>query len=330
MINLDSIDFKILYELFLNSRQSSSSISKKTNINQSVVKYRIIKLKKTGIIKNYSIIPNFQKIGYHLYLFYINLQFASPGKEIEIINYFQKRKNTWRIESSQGKYNIILTILIKNIEELYRFYKGMLDKYSYYFKKISISQSYEISGFQTLQNKNIISKDSNKALKSNDLKEYEKKSLNKKILYILNKNARSPVIEIAKQLDISVPTAISYIKNLLKEGVIKNYSIIIDDEKIGFKRFFIRFTFYNYKKIDHIIHYLSSNSYIEEIYKVIGDYHLEIILHTTTLEHFHAIMEDFRNKYSNDLKDYDYYIISKVYTIPSESLIFNDNHYEES
>jgi DNA-binding Lrp family transcriptional regulator len=330
MMNLDSIDFKILYELFLNSRQSSSSISKKININLSVVKYRIKKLEKTGVIKNYCIVPNFQKIGYHLYLFYINLQFASPGKEIEIINYFQKRKNTWRIESSQGKYNIILTIVIKNTDELLHFYKDMLDKYSYYFKKISISQSYELSESQSLQNKNILSNDSNKTVKANDFKEYEKKSLNKKILYILNKDPRIPTVEIAQQLDISVPTVITYIKSLLKEGIIKKYSVIINDEKIGLKRFYIRFTFVDYKKIDHIIHYLSSNSYVEEIYKVIGDYHLEIILNTNTLEHFHAIIEDFRNRYSNDLKDYDYCIINKVYTIPSESLIFDDTHCEES
>jgi DNA-binding Lrp family transcriptional regulator len=324
MMNLDSIDFKILYELFLNSRQSSSSISKKININQSVVKYRITKLEKTGIIKNYCIVPDFQKIGYHLYIFYINLQYASPGKEIEIINYFKKRKNTWRIESSQGKYNIILTIVVKNAEELFHFYKDMLDTYSNYFKKISLSQSYELPESQSFQHKKKPSKDARKTVQTTDLKEYEKKSLHTKILSLLNKNARIPTIEIAQQLNLSVPTIISYIKSLLQEGIIKKYSVIIDTEKIGLKRFLIRFTFVDYKKIDHIIQYLSSNSYVEEIYKVIGDYHLEIVLNTNTLEHFHAIMEDIRNKYSNDLKDYDYCIINKVYAIPSESHIFDD------
>ena len=51
MINLDSKDFKILYELFLNSRQSFLKISKKTGINQSVVKYRIKKLEEAKIIQ---------------------------------------------------------------------------------------------------------------------------------------------------------------------------------------------------------------------------------------------------------------------------------------
>lgn len=327
-MNLDSIDYKILYELFMNSRQSSTAISNKINVNQSVVKYRITKLEKTGIIKHYCIVPDFQKIGYHLYLFYINLQYASPGKEIEIINYLQKRKNTWRIESSQGAYHIIFTIVVQNTEELYLFYKDMLEKYSNYFKKISISQSYELQGSQSMQHKRIPSKDPKKTLPPIDWKDFEKKSLHKKILSLLNKNARIPTIDIAQQLNISVPTVISYTKHLLQDEIIKKYSVTLDDEKIGLKRFHIRFTFADYKKIDHIIQYLSSNSYIEEIYKVIGEYHLEIMLHTNTLEHFHAIMEDIRNKYANDLKDYDYCIINKIYMVPSESLIFDDENNE--
>ncbi len=324
MMNLDSIDYKILYELFLNSRQSSNAISKKTAINHSVVKYRITKLEKTGIIKNYCIAPDFQKIGYHLYIFYINLQYASPGKEIEIISYLQKKKNTWRIETSQGKYNIILTIVVQNTEELLFFYKDMQNTYSNYFKKISLSQSYELPEPKPMQQKKTIGKQSTKTTPPTELKDYEKKTLYKKILFLLNKNARIPTINIAQQLNISAPTAITYIKNLQEEGIIKKYSVILDEEKIGLKRFFIRFTFADYKKIDPIVQYLSTNSYIEEIYRVIGEYHLEVILHTHTLEHFHAIMQDIRNRYSNDLKDYDYCIINKIYMIPNESRIFDD------
>jgi DNA-binding Lrp family transcriptional regulator len=325
MINLDAIDYKILYELFLNSRQSSNAISKKTNINQSVVKYRITKLEKTGIIRHYCIVPDFQKIGYHLYLFYINLQYASPGKEMEIITYLQKRKNTWRIESSQGKYNIILTVVVEHTEELISFYKDLLENYSNYFKTISISQSYELPQPQPMQYQKRRINDQKRTTVPGDWKDKEKTASYKKILSLLNKNARIPTIDIAQQLNISVPTVISYTKQLLQDGIIKKYTVILNDEKIGLKRFLIRFTFADYREIDHIIQYLRSNSYIEEIYKIIGEYHLEITLHTNTLEHFHAFMEDIRNRYANDLKDYDYCIINKIYMVPSVSQLFDDS-----
>jgi DNA-binding Lrp family transcriptional regulator len=115
---------------------------------------------------------------------------------------------------------------------------------------------------------------------------------------------------------------VSHIKKLTTCGVIENFSIIINSEKVGFKRFLLRLSFVHYKKIDLIIQYFSRISYVEEINKVIGEYHLEITLHTNTLEHFHAILEDFRTKYSNEIKDYDYFIISKVHTNSCESTIF--------
>ncbi len=50
---LDSKDHKILYHLFLNSRQSLSSVAKKVGLQKSVVEYRIKRLQTKGIIKNF-------------------------------------------------------------------------------------------------------------------------------------------------------------------------------------------------------------------------------------------------------------------------------------
>ena len=320
MSNLDSIDFKILYELFLNSRQSTLSISKKTNINQSVIKYRIKKLEKSGVIQGYSIILNYRKIDYRLYRLYISLQFTSTVKEKEIIYFFQEKKNTWRIESSTGKYDIILTLLIKKPRELFYFYKEIMDRFSDHFKKITIYESYETFGFRANTNMKKKSKNLDKNFQAYE--SYELDEPNKKILYFLNKNAKVPIIDLSKNLALSGPTVVSRIKKLIDDGVIENFSILINSEKVGFKRFLLRLSIVHYKKIDSIIQYFSLISYVEEINKVIGEYHLEIILHTNTLEHFHAIIDDFRTKYSDEINDYDYFIISKVYANPCNSRIF--------
>ena len=52
MKELDSKDHRILYNLFLNSRQSLSSIGKKVGLPKNVVKYRIDRLIENGIIEN--------------------------------------------------------------------------------------------------------------------------------------------------------------------------------------------------------------------------------------------------------------------------------------
>ena len=53
MENISEIDRKIIYELILDSRQSYKSIGKKIHQSKNVVNYRIKRLEKQGIIKNY-------------------------------------------------------------------------------------------------------------------------------------------------------------------------------------------------------------------------------------------------------------------------------------
>ncbi|MGQ9623734.1 MAG: Lrp/AsnC family transcriptional regulator [Candidatus Bathycorpusculaceae bacterium] len=56
-----------------------------------------------------------------------------------------------------------------------------------------------------------------------------------KILRALMSDARLSSRQIAKQCEISIGTALSRIKKLEKEGVIKGYSAILDHEKLGFE-----------------------------------------------------------------------------------------------
>jgi DNA-binding Lrp family transcriptional regulator len=56
-----------------------------------------------------------------------------------------------------------------------------------------------------------------------------------KILKALTLDARLSSRQIAKQCEISIGTALSRIKKLEKEGVIKGYSALLDHEKLGYE-----------------------------------------------------------------------------------------------
>jgi DNA-binding Lrp family transcriptional regulator len=56
-----------------------------------------------------------------------------------------------------------------------------------------------------------------------------------KILRTLIFDARMSSRQIAKQCEISIGTALSRIKKLEKEGIIKGYSAILDHEKLGYE-----------------------------------------------------------------------------------------------
>lgn len=59
-------DWKLLAELMKNSKISDRELAKKIGVSQPTVTRRRTRLQKEGIIKEYTIIPDFLKLGYRL------------------------------------------------------------------------------------------------------------------------------------------------------------------------------------------------------------------------------------------------------------------------
>jgi DNA-binding Lrp family transcriptional regulator len=56
-----------------------------------------------------------------------------------------------------------------------------------------------------------------------------------KVLKALTEDARLSSRQIAKQSDISIGTALSRIKKMEEEGIIKGYTVLLDQEKLGYE-----------------------------------------------------------------------------------------------
>jgi len=311
---LDSKDHKIIYYLFLNSRESLSSIGKKVGLPKTVIKYRLDRLVKENIIQNFNAMIDVFKLGYSVYRLNFVFQYTSPEKEKEIINYFIDYKNTWSAASAKGRYDFTITILVKNPNDFYSFYEEALKRYRYYLKEIDFSQLYEKFGYEhaTLFTE----------LPHSDEKAYEYRYTGKiadiddvdyQILCLLARNSRIPSIEIAKKINMTSTTVINRITKLINMGIIQRYSISVDTNKLGFKPFNVNLSLRNYDKKNHIISHLSSIPFIWEIHKAIGGYDLELSVFTFNFEHFHELMEDIRNKFPEDITNYDYLYVTKIH-----------------
>jgi Lrp/AsnC family transcriptional regulator for asnA, asnC and gidA len=314
MLDLDSKDHKIIYHLFLNSRESFSAIGKKVGLPKTVVKYRIDRLVKEKIIQNFNAMIDVFKLGYTVYRLNFVFQYASPEKENEIIDYFKIYKNTWSASSAKGRYDFTTTILIKNQNEFYSFYEETLKRYRYFLKEINFSQLYEKFGYKHAT----LFSESNHT----DEKAYEYRftgqtieidSVDYRILSILSKNSRTPSIDIAKKINITSTTVLNRIKKLIELSIIQRYSVTIDMNKLGYKTFNVNLSLRNYDKKKYIIRYLSNIPFIWEVHKAVGGCDLELSVFTLNFEHFHKLMEDIRNKFPDDITNYDYLYVTKIH-----------------
>ena len=256
------------------------------------------------------------KLGFSVYRLYIILQYASPDKEKEIITHFVNHNNTWSIASTKGRYDLIITILVKSPNHFYAFYEETLRHYRYYFKEIFFSQLYESFGYKhsLLLDELSTSASSERAYQyRDDGLTVDIDQVDYKILNLLAKNTRINSVDIASQIKVSTVTIHSRINKLIKSGVIQRYSITMDINKLGLREFIVNLSLRDYNKKNQIITYLSNNPFLWEIHKAIGGYDLEITLYATNFEHFYRVMEDLRKKFPEDIANYDYLYVTEVF-----------------
>ncbi len=114
---LDTIEKRILKELYNNSKANLSDIAFKTNSTIDIVRGRMKKLEKLGIIIRYSIYINYQKIGYELYKSFIYLGSHDKEEFKEIINYSEKSEKIINIVKQIAPWDLELVIFAKNFED---------------------------------------------------------------------------------------------------------------------------------------------------------------------------------------------------------------------
>ncbi|MEM2118829.1 MAG: winged helix-turn-helix transcriptional regulator [Candidatus Bathyarchaeia archaeon] len=81
---MKTVERKIIAELMKNSRRSDRELSHVIGVSQPTVSRTIAKLEKQGIIKEYTMIPDFRKLGYRLIsLTFVNIKQDLTKEELE-------------------------------------------------------------------------------------------------------------------------------------------------------------------------------------------------------------------------------------------------------
>ncbi|HXY83148.1 MAG TPA: Lrp/AsnC family transcriptional regulator [Candidatus Saccharimonadales bacterium] len=114
---IDSTDFKILAELVENAKYSFAEIGRKLSLHPNVVAYRINKLEKTGIIKDYRADLDLEKLGVAEQIL-VGASFPRDAERDEIIQKITAIPQTVKVVSSLGEPEGLVFLVGKNKSEI--------------------------------------------------------------------------------------------------------------------------------------------------------------------------------------------------------------------
>ena len=122
----DNIDLKILSELSNDSSLSVPHLSKKINVNSSVVYSRIKRLIKRKLIERFTIEINNKELGYTVKsLTGINMD---SKKRDNIIEELFKIREVREISEVTGRFDILVTMYARNLENMHQLVSEQIGK----------------------------------------------------------------------------------------------------------------------------------------------------------------------------------------------------------
>ena len=118
MAKVDNLDLKILSELSNDAAISIPKLSKKIDVNTSVVYSRIKRLLKRKMIEKYTIEVNDKELGYTVKSF-TGINIDSKQRD-NVINGLFEISGVREISEVTGRFDILITMHAKNLAEMHR------------------------------------------------------------------------------------------------------------------------------------------------------------------------------------------------------------------
>jgi len=268
---LDQIDKEIIWVLDENARHSVSRISQLIGCSKQKVSYRLRKMIKLGILNLFSTIINKTKLGYFPCQIYLKFKKTPSCKEV--LKKLEKIPSLHWEGLVEGDYDLIIFIMIKSLEECWKVYQTIIDKFSDSLVKKEILLSSTTYHF----NHSYLTKAPRKiSISEFPHRQTELKQRDLKLINAIKENGRIQINQLAKQIKITPYTIRQRIAYLKRRGVIEGFKIRINDNLIGFCRYIILFSLVeanSYQK-KHFLKILIKNKRVHRIIETIGKWDL--------------------------------------------------------
>ncbi|HZI70520.1 MAG TPA: Lrp/AsnC family transcriptional regulator [Nitrososphaeraceae archaeon] len=114
----DDLDLKILSELAKDASVSVPKLSKKINVNASVVYSRIKRLSKRGLIRKFTIVINDEALGFNVKAL-TGINMDSKLRD-NVLNELFKIPEVREVSEVTGRFDVLVTMNARSLDEMHQ------------------------------------------------------------------------------------------------------------------------------------------------------------------------------------------------------------------
>lgn len=298
---LDKADLKLLAELDRNCRIPSTQLAKKIGKSRQAVDYRINQLVKEGIITGFQAAINPHKIGYKLYKIYLKLR-NLPTKKEELFSYLKKSGIVYWMGECSGSWDLIFGVFCKGDREFFNFKNEFMSRFSEIIINVNGDSIVDTMQFPKMYFTKTIE---TPVMFGGELVDNKLDLIDAKILQEVVNNGRISLVDLSSSTKSTIKTIQGHLKNLQEKGIIIQYRIGIDLNKIKKELYKAIIKIDNYtednekKFTDHV----SRIPQIQYFIRNIWDLELEFVV--DNYQEYYKIIESLKKEFPYMIKTID-------------------------
>jgi DNA-binding Lrp family transcriptional regulator len=228
-IKLDKADRLILTELDKNCRVPMNKLAKLTRKSRQSVEYRIKRLVEQGIITSFNAAINPHKMGYKLYKIYLQLR-NIPEEKQRLFKYLKESGRVYWMGECDGTWDLIFGVFAKSDYDFYALKNELISAFGAIIVRNYYDVLVDVKQYPKMYFTGEISKPT---MFGGEIVDNEISELDHAILAEIVNNARMPITALASKVGFNPERVANRLKKLEELGIIIQYRIGIDLNKMG-------------------------------------------------------------------------------------------------
>ena len=312
-IKLDKRDKRILTLLSHDARMPLTQIAKQVRLSRDAVDYRIKRMEKEGIILQFFPNLDFERLGYFVFHIFFLIDELDAGEQKKFLAFLKKHPHIYTIIEYSDRWDLEVTILARNLLEFDRIMLEITSSFPHIIlekDKVEIIRRYNVGFLPPLLPE---TKHTMEDIRHVQHPKVDVDEMDIKILQELSKDCRQSTYVIGKNVGLSADAVGYRMKSLVKEGVIKHFTILVNFSKL-------RYYWYTYtmelKVLDHenevkFQGFLDTHKNVLRSAKTLGGWDLLLYIVVENPREFHTIIKELKNVFSSVVRNYQTWIAYK-------------------
>jgi DNA-binding Lrp family transcriptional regulator len=299
-IKIDMHNRKLLQHLAADCRLTATELGKRLRLSREVVGYRIKRLQEAQVIQQFTIAPNYKKLGYRLYRILFLLDERDQKQHPTFISFISSHPNTVSVVEYSETWDIAWEFICKDIDEFDAIARTTESKFSaiiLQMEKYVTITTYTAGMFPVSAQPKRKTAMGTGNIDATDLH----------LLSTLATDAKASSYTIGAALKLSSDTIIHRMRSLQDRDLLEGYTTVINLAALGYAWhvYAIEFSPYTEKDEAKLAEYVAKHPNILRAVKVLGTWEILLDVVIETPEQYHTLAKEIKNLFANIIRRYE-------------------------